>query len=58
MENTIHFQWQNEILCKTIYPMRETKLRDFLRFFMEIDIWAEYKDKTDIAEESKKYINC
>ncbi len=56
MSNPVYFNWQNEYLCKTIYPMREVKLRDFLRFFAEIDIWAEYKDKTDIAEESKAYI--
>ena len=40
-----YFQWQNPILCKTIYPMREAKLRDFLVFFNEIDLWATYKDK-------------
>ncbi|MFN2153535.1 MAG: hypothetical protein ACK2T5_18175, partial [Anaerolineales bacterium] len=39
------FQWQNPILCKSIYPMREEKLRDFLVFFNEIDLWAAYKDK-------------
>lgn len=40
-----HFQWQNEILRRTIYPMREVKLRDFLVFYKEADLWAEYKDK-------------
>jgi hypothetical protein len=44
----LYFQWQNEILCKTIYPMREPKLRDFLTYYMEIDIWKQYKDR-DIA---------
>lgn len=48
MSNPIHFQWQNEFLCKTIYPMRETKLRDFLIYYKEADLWAHYKDK-DIA---------
>lgn len=43
------FQWQNEFLCKTIYPMREVKLRDFLNYYMEIDIWKQYRDKSPIA---------
>jgi len=41
------FQWQNPFLLQTIYPLRELKLRDFLVFFREIDLWAEYKNKTD-----------
>jgi hypothetical protein len=41
----LHFQWQNEILCKTIYPMREPKLRDFLVYYMEIDVWKQYKGR-------------
>lgn len=40
-----YFQWQNEFLCKTIYPMRMQKLRDFLVYYKEIDLWAEYKHK-------------
>jgi len=48
MAEPLYFQWQNEVLCKTIYPMREPKLRDFLVYYMEIDIWKQYKDK-DIA---------
>jgi hypothetical protein len=48
MAEPMYFQWQNEVLCKTIYPMREPKLRDFLVYYMEVDIWAQYKDK-DIA---------
>jgi hypothetical protein len=48
MADPLYFQWQNEILCKTIYPMREPKLRDFLVYYMEIDLWKQYKDK-DIA---------
>ena len=48
MAEPMYFQWQNEVLCKTIYPMREPKLRDFLVYYMEIDLWAQYKDK-DIA---------
>lgn len=41
----VYFQWQNEFLCKTIYPMREVKLRDFLIYYMEVDVWSQYKDK-------------
>lgn len=48
MAEPMYFQWQNEILRKTIYPMREPKLRHFLLYYMEIDIWKQYKDK-DIA---------
>jgi hypothetical protein len=57
MTGPLYFQWQNEILLKTIYPMREAKLRDFLVYFAEIDLWAQYKDK-DIAslpDEVKAY---
>ena len=49
MDQPLYFQWQNEFLLKTIYPLRETKLRDFLVYFAEIDIWAEYKDKQTSA---------
>ena len=45
MAEPYYFQWQNEFLCKTIYPMREQKLRDFLVYYMEVDIWAQYKGK-------------
>ena len=55
MAEPIYFQWQNDILCKTIYPMREEKLRDFLVFYQEIDLWAEYKEKSDITEEIKEF---
>ena len=54
MDKPLYFQWQNDILCKTIYPMREQKLRDFLTFYMEVDIWKQYKNqnianlKTDV----------
>jgi len=57
MAKPVYFQWQNEILCKTIYPMRLEKLRDFLVFFQEIDLWGEYKDKSldDIPEQVQAY---
>ena len=45
MAEPMYFQWQNEFLLKTIYPLREMKLRDFLVYCKEIDLWAEYKDK-------------
>ena len=25
--------------------MREVKLRDFLIYYMEVDVWAQYKDR-------------
>ncbi len=58
MGEEIYFQWQNEHLLKTIYPLREMKLRDFLVYFYEIDIWAQYKDKKldDIRDEVNAYI--
>jgi hypothetical protein len=31
-----------------IYPMRLQKLRDFLVYYREVDLWAEYKTR-DIA---------
>lgn len=53
------FQWQNPQLLKDIYPMRLQKLRDFLSFYKEADLWAEYKNKdistlaADVAEYEK-----
>ena len=55
MSEPIYFQWQNEILLKTIYPMRETKLRDFLFYFQEVDLWKEYKDKQGLEADIKEY---
>jgi hypothetical protein len=48
MTEPLYFQWQNDFLLKTIYPLREVKLRDFLVYYAEVDIWAQYKGK-DIA---------
>ncbi|MEN9561839.1 MAG: hypothetical protein RIR73_83 [Chloroflexota bacterium] len=45
MAAAYNFQWQNPHLLKDIYPMRLQKLRDFLIYFKEADLWAEYKDK-------------
>ena len=45
MPEPLYFQWQNEYLLKTIYPMREVKLRDFLVYFAEIDLWTAYKNR-------------
>ena len=59
MAGQYHFQWQNPQLLKDIYPMRMQKLRDFLGFYKEADLWAEYKNKdistlvADVAEYEK-----
>ena len=57
MPGSLHFQWQNEILLKDIYPMRLVKLRDFLVFYKEADLWAEYKNKdiSTLAADVKEY---
>ena len=57
MAEPMYFQWQNEVLLKTIYPLREMKLRDFLLYCREIDLWAEYKDKKieDLQAEVRSY---
>lgn len=57
MPGPMSFQWQNEVLLKTIYPMREVKLRDFLGFYAEIDIWKQYKGKdiNTLGAEVKAY---
>ena len=47
MAANYYFQWQNPILLKDIYPMRLQKLRDFLVFYKEADLWAEYKKVED-----------
>ncbi|MBI2333547.1 MAG: hypothetical protein HYU84_15565, partial [Chloroflexi bacterium] len=59
MAATYHFQWQNPVLLKDIYPMRLQKLRDFLIFFKEADLWAQYKDKdiATLAADVKEYEN-
>lgn len=53
MSEKIFYQWQNEHLLSTIYPLRKVKLRDFLFHYQEIDTWVTYKDKTieDIPDE-------
>jgi len=57
MAGPMYFQWQNDILLKDIYPMRLVKLRDFLVFFKEADLWAEYKNKniSTLAADVKEY---
>jgi hypothetical protein len=42
MPDTFFYQWQNPFLLKTIYPMRELKLRDFLIFHFEVELWEKY----------------
>ena len=41
----MYFQWQNEALLKTIYPLRTMNLRNALEYYMEIDIWNQLKNK-------------
>ena len=55
MAQPVYFQWQNPTLLKTIYPMRETKLRDFLVYYQEVDLWKEYKNKTDLTADIKEF---
>jgi len=59
MFENVFFQWQNETLLKTIYPLREKKLRDFLVYYKEIDLWAENKNMAEDADafeaEKEKY---
>ena len=54
---TYYFQWQNPILLNDIYPMRLQKLRDFLLFYQEADLWAEYRNKSisSLAADVKAY---
>src|SRR5574342_289214 len=60
MTEPMYFQWQNEVLLKTIYPLREMKIRDFLVYYKEIDLWAEYKDKKieDLQTEVNAYFDA
>ncbi|HRJ55554.1 MAG TPA: hypothetical protein PLV64_04650 [Anaerolineales bacterium] len=57
MAATYYFQWQNPQLLKDIYPMRLPKLRDFLIYYKEADLWAQYKDKdiATLAADVKEY---
>ncbi len=55
MADALYFQWQNDVLRKSIYPLREMKLRDFLVYFREIELWREYENK-DISGEVDDYI--
>jgi hypothetical protein len=56
-EQKIYFQWQNEALLKTIYPLRTMNLRNALEYYAEIDLWQQYKEKKieDMPEEVAKY---
>jgi DNA-binding CsgD family transcriptional regulator len=38
------YQWQNPELVKTIYPFRLQKLRDFLLYYKEIDLWKTFRN--------------
>ncbi len=56
MAEEFYFQWQNDVLRTTIYPRREVMLGNFLVFYREIELWAEYKNK-DITSEIQDYHN-
>lgn len=51
-DRKLYFQWQNEFVCKTVYPMREVKLRHFLIYYEEIDVWSKYKDNDIVSLKS------
>lgn len=55
MSDALYFQWQNDVLRKSIYPLREMKLRDFLVYFREIELWKEYEGK-DFSGEVDEYL--
>ena len=55
MAEPAYFQWQNDVLLKTIYPLREMKLRDFLIYYKEIDLWAQY-GKMDVRALQAEYV--
>lgn len=44
-EPKVYFQWQNEALLSTIYPLRTLNLRNALEYYEEIDLWKKYKGK-------------
>lgn len=54
MSEKKYFQWQNEFLVKSIYPHREEKLRDFLVFCEEIDLWKKHGKMPAKALETKR----
>lgn len=57
MPEKIFFQWQNDVLLKSIYPKRLEKLCDFLVHYKEIDLWKENEkmSKKVFEEKRKKY---
>src|SRR6201988_3609577 len=57
MAEKIYFQWQNPILRKTIYRRRELKLRHFLLYYKELDLWAENKNNQigDLSKEKEEF---
>ena len=54
MSEKKYFQWQNEFLVKSIYPHREEKLRDFLVFCEEIDLWKKHRNMSPKVLENKR----
>jgi hypothetical protein len=41
--------------ARTFIPCARPKLRDFLVYFKEIDLWAEYKNKQDLNKDIEEY---
>jgi len=57
MAEKIYFQWQNPVLLKTIYPKRDLKLRHFLLYYYEVDLWVKNRNKKieDFAQEKAEF---
>jgi hypothetical protein len=55
MADEAFFQWQNPVLRDAIYPRREMKLGDFLIYYKEIDLWAQYKN-ANVAALQGEYV--
>ena len=45
-DHPVHFDWQNPILCESIFPFRMKKLREFLLFYWEVETLARMKKAT------------
>ncbi|MGW8225739.1 MAG: LuxR C-terminal-related transcriptional regulator [Anaerolineales bacterium] len=56
MSPTYYFQWQNPVLEKTIYPFRDKKLKDFLLYFKEVDLWKSAENKPVDAKVSSALV--
>ena len=52
------FSWQNPVLRDTIYPFRDQKLRDFLSWYLEIDLWRETRRAGRIHDATRKKLEA